>query len=248
MSEALTLLVGPSKKAFVVHKALLVNTCDSFKKATSGEWTESRSNVHTLDDVNVQVFEMFMRWLYTGVLHCLDVDDLDQLLVQAWALGDRLLSCRFKNVVMTALAKDWNRYIEGYPTSITVASMAYDLSLPNSKIRQLTKAKFSRHAQEEWRIDSASTINHDLLVDLCHEMFEIISEVRNSVRDPNDLEQEIGTDVCLLYHEHPDGYICSATHIKVSYRFHDSDEGLCDTNHPFETGAELSGWAGRFRC
>jgi len=233
MSEAVTLLIGPDRKAFVVHKALLVNTCDYFKKATSGEWIESRSNVHTLDDVNVQVFEMFMRWLYSGVLRCLDLEDLDQLLVQAWALGDRLQSCRLKNVVMTALAKDWNRYRDGYPLSMTVALMAYDLSPPNAKIRQLTKRKFSLHAGDGRQVDSASTINHDLLVDLCNEMSNVIGKVRGGGRKAVGIKHEIARDVCSTYHEHPDGHRCTATQMEASYQFHDSDEGLCSKIYPF---------------
>jgi len=44
----------------------LVNASDYFAKVTTGEWAEARSGIHTLEDVNVQVFELFLRWLYTG--------------------------------------------------------------------------------------------------------------------------------------------------------------------------------------
>ncbi|KAF1960097.1 hypothetical protein CC80DRAFT_582457 [Byssothecium circinans] len=67
-SNIVTIKVGAEKTEYVVHKAFLVYYSDYFKKALEGPWKEAEDNAITLEDVEVEVFNVFVNWLYTQQL------------------------------------------------------------------------------------------------------------------------------------------------------------------------------------
>jgi len=127
-----TVLVGPSQSKFIVHKKLLIEASAYFAKAINGPWSEARSGVFELVLENAEAFELFIQWLYGPKIQACDNLDLQDLLVHAWACGDRLQVPDFKNVVINMLFADWAPYrvsspmtgVYMYPPSYAIAALA----------------------------------------------------------------------------------------------------------------------------
>jgi len=212
-----------------------VNASDYFAKVTTGDWAEARSGVHTLEDVNVQVFKLFLRWLYTSRVAVINSEtDLDQMLVMAWALGDRLQARHFKNAVMNALMDDWRTFGESYPRNLKAAVLAYNLSAPDSKIRKLACKKFSVHLHDRWLDDQDFQLPTDLLMDLMKSMSHLWSCVRDKEVDYKYPKEDLKHDVCFWYYEHTPGEeTCSESDIRASISLFDPSEIVVDETYPF---------------
>jgi hypothetical protein len=103
MGDCVTIFVGPEKRKFTVHAELLKSASNYFATAMRGNWIESRTNVYSLLDLNVEAFETFVRWLYRGTLEVHYRSDLDEFAIHLWALGDQIMSFDFKNAAINVL-------------------------------------------------------------------------------------------------------------------------------------------------
>ncbi|KAG9578488.1 hypothetical protein KCU77_g7878, partial [Aureobasidium melanogenum] len=72
-----TVVVGPSKKEFAIHKDLLSFYSDYFRAAFNGSFVEATDKKIELNDVNQEVFENFHAWLYTRKLVSADNKTLE---------------------------------------------------------------------------------------------------------------------------------------------------------------------------
>jgi len=212
-----------------------VNASDYFARVTTGEWAEARSSVHTLEDVNVQVFKLFLRWLYTSHVAVVNsCADLDQMLVMAWALGDRLQAQRFKNVIMNALNHDWRFFNTSYPQNMKAAILAYNLSPADSKIRKLACKKFAVHTHDQWLDEKDYQMPADLLVDLVKSMSRLLESVRDNDISCKHLNDDLQSNICADYHEHvPGEEECSEADIKHSFSTPEEFEVVVSDIHPF---------------
>ncbi|THV75312.1 hypothetical protein D6D28_01911 [Aureobasidium pullulans] len=59
-----TILVGPEKEKFVVHRALLCSKSVYFNKALFGSFKESETGIVKLEDVSSVLFRIFVTWIY----------------------------------------------------------------------------------------------------------------------------------------------------------------------------------------
>jgi hypothetical protein len=68
--ELATLIVGPQKKWFIVHKKLLCDTVDFFQKAFMGpgRFKEGGGGVMELPEDNARAFSLFVEWAYKSNL------------------------------------------------------------------------------------------------------------------------------------------------------------------------------------
>ncbi|KAH6858575.1 hypothetical protein AA0119_g8052 [Alternaria tenuissima] len=73
--EVVAIAIGPNKKVFRLHKDILCRESEYFRTAYNGRWKEAEEGV-TLEDVEVEVFKIFVRWLYTQQTP--DSEDYDQ--------------------------------------------------------------------------------------------------------------------------------------------------------------------------
>ncbi|KAF2035578.1 hypothetical protein EK21DRAFT_107099 [Setomelanomma holmii] len=113
--------VGPDRKQFRVHAALLVYHSEYFRNALRGPWKEAREGFIPLEDIEPLTFKLFVHWLYTQEMPELhdeegwrpvvgmNVWDMDQgwakmllLLVKAYMFGDRFLASRFRREANSA--------------------------------------------------------------------------------------------------------------------------------------------------
>ncbi|EDU47162.1 BTB domain containing protein [Pyrenophora tritici-repentis] len=120
--EIATVVVGPSKKRHLIHKDLICHHSGYFRKAydrQKGLW-KNPDQIFTLEDVDVDVFNLFVHWLYTQdipcntyaeIYHMMGWNNGDQvnfkdILLKARTFGHRFLAVGFRRVVH-------NIYVEG---------------------------------------------------------------------------------------------------------------------------------------
>ncbi|KAI4919366.1 hypothetical protein J4E90_001499 [Alternaria incomplexa] len=65
--EIVTIFIGPEKKRYNIHKDVICHHSEYFRTAYNGRWKESDEGV-TLEDIEVEVFNIFVHWLYAQTL------------------------------------------------------------------------------------------------------------------------------------------------------------------------------------
>ncbi|CAN9287935.1 hypothetical protein AA0119_g8053 [Alternaria tenuissima] len=130
--KMVTVFIGPTKKRYSIYKDLICHHSEYFRVAFNGLWQESDKGV-TLEDVEIEVFNLFVHWLYTqelpknmsfllpatGIDAQLASDDSDNshrgiLLLKSWIFGDRFLAPDFHRLSHSVFVK-WHLPGKGEP-------------------------------------------------------------------------------------------------------------------------------------
>jgi hypothetical protein len=110
--EIVTISISPDKTLYKVYKDLVCYHAEYFRTAYNGRWKESEEGV-VLADVEIEVFNIFLHWLYTKEIPRKRYELLRvalpaanysgpcrkfvlYLLVKSCAFGDRFLAPKFK--------------------------------------------------------------------------------------------------------------------------------------------------------
>ncbi|KAJ8111028.1 hypothetical protein OPT61_g6273 [Boeremia exigua] len=170
-----TVEIGPDRKKYCLHKALVTHHSEYFRKALHGPWVEAQEGVVKLDDVGANEFNVFVYWLYNQPLPTADDyliwccvfndDDADfskhmQLWVLAYALGDRLLAPAFRKAINNIIVS--SRPMSGVTiaTLMPVYSYAFANIPDNRPLLQFLVDDFCENWIEEF--DTDSDVLHDL--------------------------------------------------------------------------------------
>ncbi|KAK4496916.1 hypothetical protein PRZ48_011365 [Zasmidium cellare] len=71
-----TIVVGPEKRRFAVHKSVLCHSSNYFRAAYASPMTEAKQNHFIFSDVSHVVFSRVVTWIYNGKI-CLNADPQD---------------------------------------------------------------------------------------------------------------------------------------------------------------------------
>ncbi|KAF1849865.1 uncharacterized protein K460DRAFT_411672 [Cucurbitaria berberidis CBS 394.84] len=121
--DVVVIEVGPERKKYYLHKALLVHHSDYFRKALEGPWTEAQEGVIKLEDIEPAVVNWFVHWLYTGTLPGYrDFKEENRIFdspieghmakLKSYAFAERFLVPEFRKAVNENLVDDISK--EGY--------------------------------------------------------------------------------------------------------------------------------------
>ncbi|KAK3716003.1 hypothetical protein LTR37_006733 [Vermiconidia calcicola] len=134
-------------KTFNVHKDLLTTHSDFFKAALSREWKEGQDRVVRLKELeNPEPFKLFVDFLYTGKIFSgkvVDIGTLDHvkanfqeylLLVEAWTLGEMVLSTPFKDGIMDIMI---SKLVAGDIIPDNIYPWVWKKTASNSTLRRL---------------------------------------------------------------------------------------------------------------
>ncbi|KAF1984040.1 hypothetical protein K402DRAFT_465431 [Aulographum hederae CBS 113979] len=67
-TRPLEILVGASRTAFYIHESLICGSSEFFKNAMNRDWKESQERSVPLPDDDVEIFDLYSKWLYTGTI------------------------------------------------------------------------------------------------------------------------------------------------------------------------------------
>jgi len=66
--EIITLYVGPTRKKFTVHKSLICDSSEFFKKAFTGGFLEGQQGTIDLGEDSPEAVSLFIHWLYSSTV------------------------------------------------------------------------------------------------------------------------------------------------------------------------------------
>ena len=132
--------VGSQDAATTWHlpKALLTRQSPFFAAALNGSFAEAKLNSIAMPDDDPDVFRLWVQWLYVGRITCqiLRVEDINNVLVKAWILGDKLDCHIFQDIVMMELLACHSPKVERPLIETSTLRAAYEGSAPGSKLRK----------------------------------------------------------------------------------------------------------------
>ncbi|KAL8887254.1 MAG: hypothetical protein Q9192_006353 [Flavoplaca navasiana] len=202
--EVVTILVGPEKAPFRIHKGLLCSKSEYFRAAFKGSSKEStENNIHLTDD-SPEIFQFYAALIYTEKpAASWDQEQLSMdVCCRLYVLADKLGSEDIQNVVMDLIHK---RCADDYfdITDADTVNYVFDNTLPGSCLRAiLTGATF------ELDIETCPE-----LVNTAPEfLYEVLKIFSNRLkRKLMDEEKPLDMDRCKTYHVHANGRSCSPT-------------------------------------
>ncbi|KXL49817.1 hypothetical protein M433DRAFT_33795, partial [Acidomyces richmondensis BFW] len=124
-----------------VHKELLTAASPFFAAALNSTFAEGTNQAVTLPEEKPEIFEWFLQWLYTGSLTIPHANGNHQgspkyfLLIDLYALSDRLLTTPLSNQILTTIAR-LSEATNSVPTP-SDTWILYDNIRENSPLRTL---------------------------------------------------------------------------------------------------------------
>jgi hypothetical protein len=201
--RSIEVIVGAVKHVtFSVHENIICAASHFFKKAMSGDWSESRNRSVRLEHDEPEVFQIYMHWLYRDTLP-VRIDSVGVAgnaeylqLAKAYVLGDLLQDGNFKDVVLDAIiekttskASDGHRW---YPVGPVIRHI-YDNTLESSEARGLLVDLYTHHACGHWLYKWACP--EDLPKQFLHDLAIAVLDKRVPKETPHS------PDSC-KYHQH----------------------------------------------
>ena len=109
-----------------------------FAAALNGSFAEAKLLSLTMPDNDPKVFRLWVQWLYVGEYTCqiLRVEDVNNVLVKAWILGDKLGCLIFQDVVMMELLACHSPFCGVDLIEPSTLRAAYEGSAPGSMLRK----------------------------------------------------------------------------------------------------------------
>lgn len=153
-------IVGDEKHVtFGVHENVICAASQFFKKAMSGDWSESKSRSVRLANEEPEVFHLYMQWLYRDTLPVrndspgLEGNAEYLQLAKAYVLGDLLQDGNFKDAVLDAMIeRTTSKLSDGkmwFPVGPVIRHI-YDNTMKSSEARRLLVDMYTQTGRSDW--------------------------------------------------------------------------------------------------
>ncbi|KAJ8114701.1 hypothetical protein OPT61_g3482 [Boeremia exigua] len=101
--DIVIVVVGTEQKKYHIHRAVLIHHSEYFRNALKGPWKEAEEGVVPLADVEVETFDVFAQWIYSGTLpddsqidECSEIGtEIRWQYAKAFVFGDRFLAHQY---------------------------------------------------------------------------------------------------------------------------------------------------------
>jgi hypothetical protein len=109
-----TILVGPDEQHFLIHQDAICDKSKFFKAACSQRWIEGQVKLVRLPEANVEVFEAYCKWVYSGMIEATPSTREDEkqnkrykrdMFIDLYLLGDVLDDIQLRRVATCAVFK-----------------------------------------------------------------------------------------------------------------------------------------------
>jgi len=195
-----TLIVGPEKKVFKMHRGLLCSVSPYFKTALEGDFKEAQEQKIELTEDDCEAMEYFQFWLYTQSI--LDkeetVSDIEwRILMELYVFGETRLITTLQNQVLDLIIR---KVAKG--KNLPEHKIMYDIfekTCPGSSLRNYiveASARIGNLAVWKWDfVDGEEIAQRDFLKELVVEMYK---------ERTNKGERDFWMNRC-SYHIHAEG-------------------------------------------
>jgi len=110
MHDLITVEVSDAQVRYSVIESAIRKSSKFFDNAMKPEWADSRPDPRVVDlsDEDVEIFEVYLHWLYFKTLPTVCMDDIGRsseylLLAECYIMGEKIMDTGFKNAVLEAL-------------------------------------------------------------------------------------------------------------------------------------------------
>jgi hypothetical protein len=198
------------QKCFTLHTNVFVARSGFFKAARPAAWNTDPLKPMILDDDDPEVFENYMRCVYSGDLdpfpyERLGLDDAHvNALIKMWVLADKLLDPKTANLVMDKIVNFCAALIE-FP-DISCFKLAYSSTAKGSPLRSFFCAMVL--CEDMWGVfDDPNELPPDFFLDMAVELIRMKKESHGN----GIINRVVGTTISCLplcrWHQH-DGEKC----------------------------------------
>ena len=135
-----TILVGPEKTPFHVHRTVLVEKIPYFRALLGTDWDNGQKDNIELDDVPVADFEVVMHWGYTerlpkSMMIKSRVDYRLPIDADPYKAADRLMVARLQNAICNHIIDTLSKYSLYFDWE--ALKVMYDMELSHSLLYRL---------------------------------------------------------------------------------------------------------------
>ncbi|KAK3632612.1 hypothetical protein LTR56_016220 [Elasticomyces elasticus] len=203
-ADHIHVLVGPSKRDFVVHVGVLTKRSAFFKAAVSKRWKTSGDGTKAivLPDDDASVFHDYLQCMYTGTVRT----GYLRRVIDIYILADKLQDPASMNITINAIIRssDEKNFIPGRVN----ISHAWKRTAPGSKLRKLLVDYYVHEVTE--KVMSKENEEGLDFEDFYYEVITGLVKVKAEVRAAEDsgtsdgLEEVISERPRCYYHQHDD--------------------------------------------
>ena len=202
-SPTVCIVVGCDKTKYILHKSLICHYSSYSKGAFEGRFQEAETKNLNLEEDEPEIFEMFARALYSGLL--LTSIHLDSTkcfdLLKLWILADKLLVPKLKNHIINLIFKN-----EMYHSSFDLKPhyhWIWEHTSDDSKLRSFLVARYAFLYNLDEAFDDADDSAFPMSM-----LIEVIERLKSGMRSRVPIKQKwFDLDLC-QYHDHPPGIRC----------------------------------------
>ena len=140
-NEIVEMYAGQDKILYRVHKAVLCNSIEYFRKMFTNGFKKNREQTVNFPELECPVFDLFLEWIYRGSIQSPPrsaVHDLARRLhtlnlVRLYAFAEQICSGNLNDYVMTLLISKWIK--QKVRLSIIGTSRIYEFTAAGSPLR-----------------------------------------------------------------------------------------------------------------
>ena len=155
-------IVSENKNLWRIHKLLLVESSDLFKKALNSEFREGHEQRIVFEEDSNAAFTIFVQWLYSGTFTTSNLN----VLLQGYVFGDKICCRTFCDLVMHNIRSST---LMNYQVTSSQVLWILENTLPDSKLRNLTidvvatgvHLKRLQYTDEDW--DNLAPVLPDIM-------------------------------------------------------------------------------------
>lgn len=148
------------KTTFALDKDLICKNSAYFEAAFNSDFSEAATQELEIEDVDIEIFRIFVHWLHKGKLVGDDENRPSYTtLVKIWLFADSILAPKLQNLVIYDI--DQARYEHDYFPSARL-HLVYDNTAEGSPLRRLIVDTWNF----TYRISTPENYPHQFLVDL----------------------------------------------------------------------------------
>jgi len=209
-SKIVSILVGPDKEEFTVHKDLISASSIYFKQAFDGQFVEARTEQIILLEEDGDIFEYFCDWLYSGqrmreIIRNREKWALDLFWIKVFCMADMLFIPGLQIFAWQKIRSHFNHHFERIPSPDFIQFLFDKISDSTQAIKMYVLehvAFWTRWGNESHRRIELIQAHHQF----CSEMVAILARALTSAvmlhpsRTPG-FEKKHGLDLSQLEEE-----------------------------------------------
>ncbi|KAI9640787.1 hypothetical protein NHQ30_010627 [Ciborinia camelliae] len=139
--EFVNLIVGPTRKEFTVHKKLICDSCDYFRRAFSSSFLEGVEGKIYLVEDSVDAVDLFVQWLYRREISNEKTHAQFNTLIKLYLMSEKWCFYELGNIAISVIQEYFwiSEYKPSYVNHLLpdVVSYIWSLTEDNSPLRKL---------------------------------------------------------------------------------------------------------------